>query len=169
MFTIGYDLARKVAMPHDSILPGENNSTNVRFDKTGISLSWRTWKVAMGFLIATILGSGSFVGFQFVTSAQMIEALATSEKKQETKSEEKIAPVRAAVGSITVQLGDITDKLSSVQLSQIQQNARQEARRITADIKNRSCREKEYDRLRALNEKRLVRGDEPCSTIECSN
>jgi hypothetical protein len=61
----------------------------------------------------------------------------------------------------------ISKVISSVQTTQQRDVARNEARRVTEDIKNRAEREAAYDRIYELNLKRLQRGADPCSTVAC--
>lgn len=163
--TMMLSVERILMSAHASLLPGEDKTHSVRIDNTGVSMSWGGWKAMVGAIVVVLFGSGSFVGFQFVTSADLNKAVVESEQLQESK----LTPIRAEVAEIKNKVGDINDKLDGVQDFQYQQDARQEARRITDDIKDRRMRESEYDRIRILNEKRIKQGRDSCSTLDCIN
>ena len=128
-------------------------------------MSWKGWKACVGAILVIMCSSGGFVGFQFITSSDLANALVESEQRQENK----LIPVRTEVTDIKSKISNINTKLGDVQTFQYQQDARQEARRITEDIKDRRLRENEYDRIRILNERRIEQGKDSCSTLECIN
>jgi hypothetical protein len=150
---------------HDSLLPGEDKPKNIRIDSTGGSMSWRAWGVLIGSFLTALAGGSGYVGFQFVTQAE----LSQSEKRQETRVSEVKTEVKKDIGTIKVKIGNLGGKVDRVQSYQVKQDARQEARRITERIGNRNEREEQYDRIRELNEKRLKEGKEPCATLDCLN
>ena len=157
---------------HDSTLPGDDRPMHMRWDETGGSLSWKGWKVLGGIIATIFLGSGSFVGYQFVTTSQLNGAIKASAEAQDAKIDDvkaEVAKNTASVTIITAKIGKLDEKVDDVQDYQISQDARQEARRVTEDLASRELREREYDRIRELNETRLKAGKEPCSTRDCSN
>ena len=152
---------------HDSQFPEEEEgkTRHVRADGTGASMSWNGWIRLAAAILALLGGTGGYVGFQFVTSAE----LEASEQKQEARVVEVETKVTKEVSGIKSKIGTLSGKVDKVQKYQISQDARQEARRITEDIRNRDNREEQYDRLRELNEKRLKKGKDPCTTLDCTN
>jgi hypothetical protein len=69
----------------------------------------------------------------------------------------------------TAQITEMDKQITEIQTVQHGDIARTEARRVTETITSRDRREKEYDRLTALNLHRLRDGKVPCSNLECSN
>ena len=109
--------------------------------------------------VTTTLGGGEeSSGLNVFRSEQtaahkLIDASLESASKRAEKQDEKIAGVAKVVGQ--------------VQITQQRDVARNEARRVTADISNRKEREAAYDRLYELNLKRLQRDADPCGTLSC--
>lgn len=151
---------------HDSIIPGiDEKPRHMRWDDKGGSLSWAGWRrLAIAILMVLGVPTG-YAGFQFVTQAD----LQASEARQNGKVQEVKAEVKKDIAGIHVKIGQLDEKVDGVQDFQVKQDARQEARRITERIQNRTTREREYDRLRELNQKRIKDGKDPCTTLTCSN
>ena len=123
-------------------------------------------------VVLTIIfgGSGGFVGFQFVTKAELEQSV---DDRMETKIPEYAKPLieehSKVHDDLNGQIKLIKDDVTSVKTRQIQQTASQEADRLTRDIKNARRRLDEYERLRRINEDRLKAKKEPCYNPTCSN
>lgn len=154
---------------HDSTLPGEEKPRHMRWDETGGSLSWKGWRALAIAIVAVLGGSGGFVGFQFVTQVELESTVQASEQRTDAKIEQVKTDVSTQVSGITTKIVTLEGKVDDVKDYQVEQDARQEARRITEEIPGREQREREYDRIRELNEQRLKNGKEPCATRTCAN
>jgi len=150
---------------HDSQSPGESKSRHTQWDKTGASMSWNGWIRLGAALLVVLGGTGGYAGFQFITEADLVK----SEQKQEARVAAVEKNVEKEVGGLNTKIEKLDEKVVDVRNFQISQDARQEARRITEDIRSRTIRESEYDRLRELNEKRAMEGKDPCTTRSCTN
>lgn len=150
---------------HDALLTGEEKERQFRIDSTGASLSWRGWRAFIGFILFILVGGGGAISFRLVTADQLDSSIKASESRQDAK----LMPVKIEVTDIKLKIGQITSKIDDVRHFQYKQESRNEARRLTFDIKNRDARESEYDRIRELNEKRLKNGKDPCTTLDCIN
>jgi len=154
---------------HDSKFPGEDKSHHTRWDKTGGSMSWRGWQGLAAAIVTLLGGTGGYVGLQFVTASELKESEVAHEARVEARVVKVEENVKTEVAGINAKIGGLEEKVDGVQNFQIKQDARQEARRLTENIRSRTEREKEYDRLRERNEKRLKDGEDPCTTLDCTN
>ena len=159
----------------DSRPPREKKITpsSFRFEKGGISANWRTL-LLLGLVLAS---GGSIAGVSLLPNGITFSPGETEEenvfqndhkKTHEVIGEtlEEHAKVLDEQGKV---IGEVKYKIDEVQTVQHKQFARDEARRATEGIKDLAARIREYDRLVDINMKRLGRGNDPCSTINCEN
>jgi hypothetical protein len=109
------------------------------------------------------LGYGGTAVAQFATRADVSAEIGTYEKMDTGRH----AELRNNVDGNTVSIGKITGVVEEVQETQHRDIARSEARRITSDVRDRAQRETLYDTLLGINLKRLKRGQDPCSNVDC--
>lgn len=135
-----------------------------------IGVKWAKHAVVALLSLASVGGVG-YVGFNVVTinpaSAAEVKALDASNSSDhkairgELRAEADKASVdRAALATVTQTVQRMEDK-------QIRGQAREEAHRLTDDIRDRRRAAFEYDRLFELNLRRLAAGRDPCGTLAC--
>lgn len=150
----------------DAVSP---DSGDIKITKKGVALNWRVCAI-IGLLG---LGGGGFtVAARSFFGLDGANSLATPPPIKTIADE--LADNRVAHGAFTSKLDEhdkaihgVSEKLTSVQTVQHRQVARDEARRVTEPIKNRTERERTYDRLLDLNLKRLADGRDTCQTADC--
>lgn len=112
----------------------------------------------------TIVGVMRFIG---VASASELQTVSTKNDAEHGAIQGKLKDQGAFNTAISGKVDVMATRLESVQTVQNRSIARDEARRVTAAIRDRNEREHEYDRLLGLNLDRLERGEDPCGTLAC--
>lgn len=164
------DLYKTAHVPRYEEEP-DNIKKSIRMDSTGISSNWRMILL----IAATLLGGGSVFGWKIVPAinGEDNETTQAIRKHEEGPAHTQLNVTLKNQGkqitANTETLNDVSNQLTDVQTTQNSAYARQEARRVTEEIKSRDKREREYDRIVRINFSRLKKGREPCSNIDCSN
>lgn len=154
--------------PTMSVRP--KGSRSLRADSTGLAvvLPWGVWAALITVLFG---GGGSCIVFKLVTSDQMQQAIAASERKQSTD----VKTLATEVKNNSKSLKTLGRTVGQVQLTQQMDIAVREARRVVDEEMDcnqqlKGCRDKREDareRIRRVNMRRLKVGKEPCSDISC--
>lgn len=117
-------------------------------------------------VLAVLVGSGGVTSggiavFDFATNKALEDSI-----KKETERHVKIDETfKEQKECIT----ELKQDVMGIKTTQMRQISRNEARRLTEDIKDREKRENDYDRLFIRNLQRLEKGQDPCSNLDCSN
>ena len=136
----------------------------------GIAVSWKTVLAVLTVLLGG--GGGGYAVRQYVTAGQVdqkIEAVKASENVRHEKLDRVVDGLIVTQEAQGTKLEQVSRTVGSIQAVQHRQIARDEARRVTKDIRSRNQREEAYDRIREVNLSRLKRGAEPCGSLECTN
>lgn len=126
------------------------------------------WKVVTTVLVI-LFGGGGIAAWDLATMDDVAESIQSHELAERALEDIRHIRLDQVVAQQGQDIGDIKVKVDDIQSVQHKQIARQEARRITSDIKNREKREAEYDRVLLLNLGRLRQGRDPCATLACTN
>ena len=121
-------------------------------------------------MIALALGSGAGVlgGFKWLNGSPPDEDSHNSDVEHRDQDYDvRFQSIESTQTVHTTKIGALEEKTNDIQTVQHGDIARTEARRVTADIRNREEREREYDRLVILNIKRLKEKRPPCNTRRC--
>ena len=148
-----------------------SNSPSETGDKIKISLPSPKLKT-IGYLFVLLLSGGglSFGAVHLATQEYVSGAIEDHSEKTDSKIDDVIEANKAQ----TVEIWENKDQISKVhvvlgevQTVQRKQFARDEAARVTEDIRNKDRRMEAYDRLVDRNMWRLKEGLPPCSTVIC--
>ena len=144
----------------------ENQNTNsdstIEVTQSGIKLPVK----AIVVILTIILGGGAGVyGVDSATTARLDEQVEEFKKIEDTRHEETQSALEEH-GKLIEALSESVSKMSERQL---RAEARDEARRVTKEIKDRDKREYEFGRLFEKNIDRLKEGRDPCADVSCSN
>lgn len=136
--------------------------------ETHVTLKFKTLLIIIGIVVSGGgLTGGGLAAFDFATDASVKDQV--NQKANEIMTTENVR--HTAIDRTLEERGVIIDELKvgveSIQDTQIRGMARTEARRLTSHIINRASREAHYDRLFLRNIKRLERGRDPCSNLDC--
>ena len=134
----------------------------------GITINWKYLLIAIVVLFG---GGGSWIGISLATVNQVDEKIELQAEKQKSCDKDqdlKIEKNNIEIKEVKKISGIVKIKIDAVQEVQQRQIARNESRRLTEKIANRTRREREYDRLYDLNMKRLKKGSDPCASIDCN-
>ncbi|NIS54599.1 MAG: hypothetical protein GWN94_26490 [Phycisphaerae bacterium] len=121
-------------------------------------------------LLALLIGSGAGVlgGFKWLNGSDSDESSHTSDlENREQNYNVRFESIESTQKVHTTKIGKLEKKTNDIQTVQHGDIARTEARRVTADIRDRHEREREYDRLVDLNLKRLKEKKPPCNDRRC--
>ncbi len=121
-------------------------------------------------LLALVIGSGAgvFGGFKLVNgSGDESDSHNSDVEYRDQDYNVRFESIEQTQTEHTEKIGALETKTEQIQTVQVEDIARTEARRVTADIRNRSERERQYDRIRSLNERRLKSNKPPCENLNC--
>lgn len=152
--------------------PKRNKSTPpaIKIDKGSVSFNWKTLLL----IIAVLGGGGGIAGINFLPKDMKVTEDEPSKLPPEhVEKHNQIDSTLSEHSETLVEqgkvIGEVKEKIDEVQSVQHKQFARDEARRATEDIRDPAKKLREYDRLVDINMKRLGRGADPCSTVNCEN
>ena len=158
----------------DDKIPGrkrKSTAPSIKIENGAVSLNWKMVLI----VIALLGGGGSVLGINLlpenmrVSTETKADELPVEHVKTHSEIDRHLEEHDAALeeqGKVIVEVKTKVDELQTVQHKQF---ARDEARRATEGIRNQNQRMEEYDRLVDINMKRLDRGADPCSTVNCEN
>jgi sortase (surface protein transpeptidase) len=139
----------------------------------GLSASWRAVITVAAVLLG---GGGTWTAIDFASKEYVDESIEANTAKIIDAEDAKMDEIDKSVQKNSTELkqhgrviGEVRIDIGEIQKVQHQQYARDEARRVTSSIKNRSLREQTYDRLVDLNLARLRNDKAPCANFDCSN
>jgi hypothetical protein len=155
----------------------DRDSDNPEPRKTFFPKAPPNWRFVL-MLAAAMAGGGGLFGWKVVPAVNGEETAIERHEKgpvhaEITKSMDDTSKTLDSVEKkLKVQGQDIKNnekKIDKVQDTLHNNTARQEARRVTADIQSRSRQINEYDRIVRINFTRLKSGREPCANVACEN
>ena len=164
-----HELSEPNGPAHESIRPGEKKKRHVRIDSTGGSLSPRGWATLIGIVLSTVIAGGGYSGFRLVTADVVDEAIEAKAAIVELVDNRRHGRINDRLAKHDDAIEGFTATIGKVAKSQHREEASQEAHRLTAGIRDRIRREREYERLRSENVDRLEAGDPPCYNLACTN
>jgi hypothetical protein len=137
--------------------------------RRGLVVPWR-WICLAAAALAS--GAGGAAGWSLLdaTGAASAADLGTFRAEQTTQHARIDGDLATTKTTLTAQgaaLGTVQQTVSSIQDVQHRTVARDEARRVTAPVRDRATREAAYDRLLERNLARLRAGRDPCATLDC--
>ncbi len=142
------------------------------FDHT-IRMSWidttLTKKNIAIFLSVLLFGGGGVAAWDVASTEDVRNGIMQHTIQERMEADTRYERINGVVAKQGRDIGKIKTKVDDIQNVQQRQIARQEARRLTAGIKDRKEREQTYDRLLERNLRRLEAGRDPCSTLVCDN
>jgi hypothetical protein len=158
-----------VPREHSRPIPIEESPLVVEKGGIKVDIPWRFVLPIIGFL----LGGGAIAGVtsMFGVTPSSADALSVFKAEQSVQHDDINKTLEAQDTRAKKQderIADISKTVSSVQMTQQKDVARNEARRLTEKIPNRAEREETYDRLYELNLKHLQRGEDPCANVNCN-
>lgn len=135
-----------------------------------VKISWLTgminWKSIM-LIVMIVFGGGGIAALDLVSKDGVQQKIDKSLMYFRSQEDARHIKLDMTISQQGRDLDEIKKVVGEVQTVQHRQIAREEARRITCDIKNRRERERRYDTLLDLNLRRLSSGLEPCRTLTC--
>ena len=129
------------------------------------------WKLIIT-IMAVILGGGTVAGVTTTlgVGGSAKDELATFRVEQadaHSAIDRSFEDAGKRAEAQDAKIAEVAKVVGSVQATQQRDVARNEARRLTADIASRKDREAAYERLYELNLKRLQRDADPCGSLSC--
>ena len=125
------------------------------------------WKIIL-VIASAILGSGgTWWALDFYTRAEVDQRINQSQQVLKEHGHKQAKELEGKVEANTSQIGTVKKTVDRIETVQVKDISRAEARRVTSTIRSRQARERAYDRLVDRNFKRLKRGADPCSSVDC--
>ena len=151
-------------MDNPQSLPPELANT-IKIGRWQNLINWKSITLA----ITLLFGGGGIAAWDIVSKDDVQQKIDTSIMHYRAQEDARHIRLDFTIEQQGSDLTAIKRRVEEVQSVQHKQIAREEARRLTCNIKNRLERERIYDALVDLNLKRLRNGGEPCQTLNCND
>lgn len=156
----------RTEIPSDA--PPSADSGDIRIGRRGLTIKWKTCLA-----LVALLGGGAITG-SGVYSIATNSTVDAKIKKHAVTSTAQVTDIARRLEVDHQTLGDHTRTIEAIDIKVTEgfavlygQVSRDEARRITSQIKDRTERERTYDRVVDTNLRRLTHGKSPCPTVTC--
>jgi len=114
-----------------------------------------------------LAGFTFLLGFKYYDKEDVDQKIAQSRQSIIDRGSKRFKRLKDDVAQNSKAIQGVKKTVGEIQSVQHKTFARDEAKRLTADIRERRRREKTYDWLVDRNLRRLRAGKDPCSTVNC--
>ena len=125
-------------------------------------------KIISMIVAALVGGGGTFWAIDYYSRAEVDQRIKQSQQTLMDHGHQSSKKLKEKIQKNTEKITNVGSTVARIESVQIKDISRSEARRITEKIKSRQARESAYDRLVDRNYKRLKKGQDPCSTVDCN-